>query len=92
MQKFKLTKIAILILALFAGTLHIYTKLSKEKFKETSIFTHPEFKGYNLRFINVKYIYDGDTILLSDNTVIRYLGIDTPEIAHSADEINEPGL
>ncbi len=30
----------------------------------------------------VKFVYDGDTILLDNNKKVRYLGINTPEIDH----------
>lgn len=30
----------------------------------------------------VKHVIDGDTIVLDDGTIVRYLGINTPEIAH----------
>ncbi|MCD6560754.1 MAG: thermonuclease family protein [Deltaproteobacteria bacterium] len=33
-------------------------------------------------YYNVKYVYDGDTILLNKGGRVRYLGIDTPEIDH----------
>ena len=36
--------------------------------------------GYG--FFKVKKIYDGDTIELDDNTKIRFLGINTPEVQH----------
>ncbi|HOP47175.1 MAG TPA: thermonuclease family protein [Desulfobacteraceae bacterium] len=44
-----------------------------------------------LAFINlipyeVKYVFDGDTILLSDGQKVRYTGIDAPEIAHEGQE------
>ncbi len=90
MKKYKFIIISVIIITLFASALHLYNRSAKEPFKETAIFTHPEFKGYNLRFIYVRYIYDGDTVKLADNTVIRYLGIDTPEIAHAPNEKDEP--
>lgn len=31
----------------------------------------------------VKYVYDGDTILIDNNEKVRYLGIDAPEIGHN---------
>ncbi|MDD4202836.1 MAG: thermonuclease family protein, partial [Candidatus Omnitrophica bacterium] len=31
----------------------------------------------------VKFVYDGDTVLLSNNQKVRYIGIDTPETEHS---------
>jgi len=34
-------------------------------------------------FYNVKKVYDGDTVLLSDGRKIRLLGINTPEIEHA---------
>ncbi len=40
-------------------------------------------------YIKVKWIFDGDTIKISKNRTVRYLGINTPEIAHR-DEPAEP--
>ncbi len=36
--------------------------------------------------VTVSRIVDGDTVELEDGSIVRYLGIDTPEIAHSASE------
>ena len=36
----------------------------------------------NADWVTVKYVNDGDTILLSDGRRVRYIGIDTPEIDH----------
>jgi endonuclease YncB( thermonuclease family) len=33
-------------------------------------------------YLEVKFVYDGDTILLSNGEKVRYLGIDSPEIDH----------
>jgi micrococcal nuclease len=38
---------------------------------------HPAFRG-----IRVKEVTDGDTIVLKDGEVVRYIGIDTPEQDH----------
>ena len=35
-----------------------------------------------LRYHSVKYIYDGDTILIDTGDAVRYLGINAPEIGH----------
>lgn len=37
----------------------------------------------------VKWVHDGDTVVLSDGEQVRYLGIDAPEIAHG-DQPGEP--
>jgi len=34
----------------------------------------------------VKYVYDGDTILLENGERVRYLGIDAPEIGHEGEK------
>jgi len=39
-------------------------------------FTH------SARYHRVKFVYDGDTILIDTGEKVRYLGIDTPEIGH----------
>jgi endonuclease YncB( thermonuclease family) len=31
--------------------------------------------------VNVRYVYDGDTLVLSDDTRVRLIGINTPEVA-----------
>ena len=33
-------------------------------------------------FYSVKYVYDGDTILIDNGEKVRYLGIDAPEMGH----------
>ncbi len=42
------------------------------------------------RFLTVKKVYDGDTVLLEDGRKIRLLGINTPEIAHG-NRVGEAG-
>lgn len=37
---------------------------------------------YSLESAKVKWVYDGDTLLLTDKRKIRIIGIDTPEIRH----------
>jgi len=34
------------------------------------------------RYYSVKYVYDGDTILIDKDEKVRYLGIDAPELDH----------
>jgi len=36
----------------------------------------------NQKWISVKWVNDGDTIVLSDGRHVRYIGINAPEIAH----------
>ncbi len=91
MKKYKFTKIIILILVLIIGAGFAFNYKPGRGPEKTLLFTHPEFEGYELLFSGVRGIYDGDTILLTNNYVIRYLGIDTPEMAHSDDEEDEPG-
>jgi len=38
------------------------------------------FKGYESKTVFVTEIFDGDTVRTRDGEVIRYLGIDTPEM------------
>lgn len=33
-------------------------------------------------WVRVRWVADGDTVILQDNRHVRYIGIDTPEIAH----------
>lgn len=43
--------------------------------------------------VKVEYVIDGDTIVIDDDGEeqhVRFLGIDTPEIAHNAGEVDEP--
>ncbi len=35
------------------------------------------------QWIDVRWVNDGDTIVLSDGRVIRYIGIDAPEVEHN---------
>ena len=48
-------------------------------------------RKYSFRFAHTYSVADGDTIKLADGTVIRYLGIDTPELAHDPGQKSEPG-
>jgi len=34
-------------------------------------------------WVSVKWVDDGDTILLSDGRRVRYIGINAPEVAHA---------
>ncbi|MFC2048676.1 thermonuclease family protein [Elusimicrobiota bacterium] len=47
--------------------------------------------NYIIRKTRVEKVFDGDTVLLVDSTMIRYLGVDTPEISHSPAKKDEPG-
>ena len=47
---------------------------------------HQNLTAENLK---VKWVYDGDTVLLSNNKKVRYIGINTPEIDHG-DQKGEP--
>jgi micrococcal nuclease len=40
-------------------------------------------------WVKAKYVADGDTFVLEDDTLVRYIGVDAPEIDHQAD-IAEP--
>ncbi len=42
----------------------------------------PNAELYAEKPVTVKWINDGDTIILNDNRCIRYIGINTPEINH----------
>ncbi|MDA3792258.1 MAG: thermonuclease family protein [Elusimicrobia bacterium] len=91
MQKYKFTKITVLILTLLIGVMFFIINKNKENLKKPRYFTHPMFKGYELSFRKVRKVYDGDTVVLENNLEVRYLGIDTPEVAHSRNEFDEPG-
>ncbi len=41
--------------------------------------------------VSVKYVIDGDTVVLTDNRHIRLIGINTPEISHNNKKASEPG-
>ncbi len=62
-------------------------------------FSDRKYKGDNAtqlsitpteRYYQIKKIYDGDTLLLDNGTKVRFLGINTPEIA-KRDKIAEAG-
>ncbi len=52
------------------------------------LVSHPCAQHGAVRLFHVKYVYDGDTILIDNNEKVRYLGIDAPEIGHHG-EISE---
>ena len=43
----------------------------------------------NTEKAHVEWIYDGDTVKLSDHRKVRIIGIDTPEVAHKARKKNK---
>ncbi len=43
------------------------------------------------RWVRVKWVVDGDTIILKDGRHIRYIGMDTPEIDHEHDRAEPMG-
>ncbi|MDD2723334.1 MAG: thermonuclease family protein [Methylovulum sp.] len=45
--------------------------------------------GYD--FFHVKTVYDGDTVLLQDGRRIRFLGVNTPEVAHRGNKADAGG-
>ena len=48
-----------------------------------SFFLYPlSSTGFTDNLVSVKWVDDGDTILLSDGRRVRYIGINAPEIAH----------
>lgn len=47
------------------------------------IFLAVTVSSWDTGYEKVKYIYDGDTILLNNNIKVRYIGIDSPEIDHN---------
>jgi len=38
----------------------------------------------------VRWVVDGDTVVLSDGTNVRYIGINTPEIRHGDKGVDQP--
>ena len=38
--------------------------------------------AYSAEWARVRWINDGDTVILTDERRVRYIGIDTPEVAH----------
>jgi endonuclease YncB( thermonuclease family) len=65
------------------------TDREKSSFEKSSL--EYIFRNYKLSFGIAADIYDGDTVKLEDGTVIRYLGVDTPEIIHGERGYNESG-
>ena len=65
-------------------------------------FSLPALTRDGFYYAKVKKAIDGDTISLADGTMIRYIGIDTPEVngpytkaepfGIEASEFNRPGL
>jgi len=49
----------------------------------------PGLNGYADNWTHIRWVDDGDTIVLKDGRRVRYIGINTPEIAH-ADTPAEP--
>ncbi len=43
------------------------------------------------RQVSIDYVIDGDTVILGDDTHLRLIGIDTPEIDHDDPGNTEPG-
>jgi micrococcal nuclease len=51
----------------------------------TCVSTHFDEKA------SIKYVIDGDTVVLTDNRHIRLIGINTPELSHNENKPNEEG-
>ena len=49
-------------------------------------------RSAQVQWLNVKWVLDGDTIILSDGRHVRYIGINTPEIAHNQTPAEAFGL
>jgi len=41
--------------------------------------------------VRIKYVIDGDTVVLTDNRHIRLIGINTPELSHNKNQPSEEG-
>jgi micrococcal nuclease len=68
-------RLGALSLAFFGGLVFLWPAL----FQIPGLFSGEKAAGALPAVVKVD---DGDTVRLSDGTVVRYLGIDTPELAH----------
>jgi micrococcal nuclease len=50
------------------------------------------FSSYGEDWVKAKWVADGDTIVLENGDVIRYIGIDAPEIDHKANTAEPYGF
>ena len=48
--------------------------------------------SFNQSSKRVKFVYDGDTILIDSGEKIRYLGVDAPEISHKGEKDGAPRI
>ncbi len=66
---------------------YIFSSFSHATSNETPqcVSTHFDEKAY------IKYVIDGDTVVLTDNRHIRLIGINTPEIRHDNIYLSEQG-
>lgn len=80
-------ELALLKKALFRGAFFMRLFLSYIALVGVIVFTQTcDAKSpapqQSRQYHKVKWVYDGDTLLLEDKRKVRFIGIDTPEVAH----------
>ena len=55
-------------------------------------FSMVPISAFGLDWVKVKHVADGDTIILENGDVVRYIGIDSPEIDHKTNSAEPYGF
>ena len=79
MRRF-LIKVAFKRKALFMGAFFVSVSFFYPQYAFADICSPSQLSAPEL--VTVKWVYDGDTLLLTDKRKIRLIGIDTPEVKH----------
>ena len=73
--------VLLIVLIIFVLVLYSWKKSSTASPSSNVIITTPVITPtLILEKMRVKYVIDGDTVILSDNSKVRYIGIDSPEL------------
>src|SRR3989338_1072340 len=78
---FNLQIVLLIVLIIFVLVLYSWKKSSTASPSSNVIITTPVITpSLILEKMRVKYVIDGDTVILYDNSKVRYIGIDSPEL------------
>ncbi len=84
---YRITSLVLLLCSQLSYAVEVYQWTDAQGRRHYSDKKHENATAYKLAesfsYYQVKKVYDGDTVLLSDGRKIRLLGINTPEIEHS---------
>jgi len=83
MSRKNVSKIALLLIGLFAAVIAKGCGSSQSNFSRENKFSLPFGKSYSYEDVLVERAVDGDTLKLENGERVRLIGIDTPEVHES---------